>query len=96
MVDSFGNAYSPLCLVKVNEMLRRFTMSFSELNYKHQVIVFDLKEQGINNLKSVEIPVSAALKRVPLVRSSLTEVISALQQLPAAGRGFSGNGLFYA
>lgn len=60
-------------------------MSFSELNYKHQVIVFDLEEQGINNLKSVEIPVSVALKRVPSVHSSLTAVISALQQLPAAG-----------
>lgn len=60
-------------------------MSFSELNYKHQVIVFDLEEQEINNLKSVEIPVSVALKRVPSVHSSLTEVISALQQLPAAG-----------
>lgn len=60
-------------------------MSFSELNYKHQVIVFDLEEQGIYNLKSVEIPVSIALKRVPLVHSSLAEVINALQQLPAAG-----------
>lgn len=60
-------------------------MSFSELNYKHQVIVFDLEEQGINNLRSIEIPLSVALKRVPLVHSSLTEVMSALQQLPAAG-----------
>ncbi|RZM23934.1 MAG: exonuclease subunit SbcD [Pedobacter sp.] len=60
-------------------------MSFSELNYKHQVIVFDLEEQGIHNLKSIEVPVSVALKRVPYVHSSLTEVINALQQLPAAG-----------
>jgi exonuclease SbcD len=59
-------------------------MSFSELNYKHQVIVLDLEEHGINNLKSVEIPVSIALKRVPVVHSTLTEVINALQQLPAA------------
>jgi exonuclease SbcD len=60
-------------------------MSFSELNYKHQVIVFDLQEQGIVNLKFIEIPVSVALQRVPLVHSSLTAVINALQQLPAAG-----------
>lgn len=60
-------------------------MSFSELNYKHQVIVFDLEEKGLNNLKSVEIPVSVALKRVPSLHSSMTEVISALQQLPSAG-----------
>lgn len=60
-------------------------MSFSELNYKHQVIVFDLEEQSIHNLKSIEVPVSVELKRVPSIHSSLTEVINALQQLPAAG-----------
>ncbi len=60
-------------------------MSFSELNYKHQVIVFDLDEEGMKNQKSVEIPVSVALKRVPLMHGSLTEAIDALQQLPAAG-----------
>ena len=60
-------------------------MSFSELNYKHQVIVFDLEENGIHNLKSLEVPVSVALKRIPSVHSSLAEVINALQQLPATG-----------
>lgn len=60
-------------------------MSFSELNYKHQVIVFDLEEQSIHNVESIEVPVSVELKRVPSVHSSLTEVINALQQLPAAG-----------
>ncbi|WP_126972888.1 exonuclease SbcCD subunit D C-terminal domain-containing protein [Gynurincola endophyticus] len=60
-------------------------MSFSELNYKHQVIVFDLEEQGISNLKAIEVPISVPLKRVPSVHSTLTEVINALQQLPAAG-----------
>lgn len=60
-------------------------MSFSELNYKHQVLIFNLEEQGISDLKSVEIPVSVALQRVPQVHSSLTEVINALEQLPASG-----------
>lgn len=55
------------------------------MNYKHQVIVFDLDEQGVSNLKSVEVPVSVTLKRVPSVHSKLAEVINALQQLPAAG-----------
>ncbi len=59
-------------------------MSFSELNYTHQVIIFNLEDEGIHNLKSVEIPVSVALKRVPLVHSALTEVMNALEQLPAA------------
>jgi exonuclease SbcD len=60
-------------------------MSFSELNYKHQIIVFDLEDLGISNLKSVDVPVSVELKRVPSVHSSLTEVLSALQQLPDTG-----------
>lgn len=63
-------------------------MSFSELNYKHQVIVFDLEEQGVSNLKSVEVPVSVALMRVPSVHSLLSEVLSAFLQLPAAGANF--------
>lgn len=60
-------------------------MSFSELNYKHQVIVFDLEEKGIGKLESIEIPLSVSLQRVPPVHSTLTEVISVLQQLPASG-----------
>jgi DNA repair protein SbcD/Mre11 len=60
-------------------------MSFSELNYKHQVVAFDLEQQGINNLKTIEVPVSVALQRVPTVHSSLVDVVNALQQLPAAG-----------
>jgi exonuclease SbcD len=60
-------------------------MSFSELNYKHQVIVFHLEEQGISNLESIEVPVSVPLKRVPSAHSTLAEVINALQQLPNTG-----------
>lgn len=60
-------------------------MSFSELNYKHQVLVFDLEEQGISNLESLEVPVSVPLKRVPAIHSTLAEVINALLQLPVAG-----------
>ncbi|EKF54421.1 nuclease SbcCD subunit D [Galbibacter marinus] len=56
-------------------------MSFSETNYKHQVIVFDIKEDKIENLHSIEIPVSVPLKRTPTVHSSLTEVLNALKQL---------------
>lgn len=33
-------------------------MSFSELNYKHQVIVFGLDDQGISNLKDIEVPLA--------------------------------------
>jgi exonuclease SbcD len=59
-------------------------MSFSELNYKHQVIVFNLDEEGISKLESIEIPLSVELLRVPSKNSKLSEVLSALDQLPAS------------
>jgi len=60
-------------------------MSFSELNYKHQVLIFDLDDQIVNHLTLIEIPLSIPLQRVPSVNSSLAEVINALNQLPVAG-----------
>ena len=59
-------------------------MSFSELNYKHQVLVFEIKGENISNLRSVEVPVSITLQRIPLTHMPLSEVLSALQQLPDA------------
>lgn len=56
-------------------------MSFSELNYKHQVIVFEL-DDDISNLKSVEIPLFVPLQKVPLTPLPLHEVIALLEQLP--------------
>lgn len=56
-------------------------MSFSETNYKHQVIVFDMADDAIDNLKTIEIPISVPLMRVPSVHSSLTEVLISLSQL---------------
>ncbi|MCV9926250.1 exonuclease SbcCD subunit D C-terminal domain-containing protein [Flavobacterium sp. LS1R49] len=57
-------------------------MSFSELNYKHQVIVFELDEE-ISNMKSLEIPLFVQLQRIPLTSRPLSEVIALLEQLPA-------------
>jgi len=56
-------------------------MSFSELNYKHQVIIFEL-DQEISNLESVEIPVFVPLQKIPLSHQPLHEVIALLEQLP--------------
>ena len=56
-------------------------MSFSELNYKHQVIIFEL-DQEISNLESVEIPLFVPLQRVPLSHQPLHEVVTLLEQLP--------------
>ena len=58
-------------------------MSFSETNYKHQVIVFDMADDAIGNLKIIEIPVSVPLIRIPSVHSLLTEVLTSLSQLKA-------------
>lgn len=59
-------------------------MSFSETNYKHQVILFDLDTNGIANLETVEIPVSVPLLRLPATNSKLADVLAALQTLPNA------------
>lgn len=54
-------------------------LSFSELNYKHQVIVFDLGEE-ISHLESIEVPLFVPLQRVPLRHEPLHEVINQLEQ----------------
>ncbi len=58
-------------------------MSFSELNYKHQVIVFELDEE-ISQLKSIEIPLFIPLQRIPPAPLPLHEVIALLEELPSA------------
>jgi exonuclease SbcD len=58
-------------------------MSFSEQHYKHQVVIFDLIDQNIANIKTLEIPLVIPLLRIPSVPSALSEVLTALQQLPA-------------
>lgn len=57
-------------------------MSFSEQHYKHQVVVFDLVNEDIENIRTLEIPLSVQLIRIPSVASSLAEVLKALEQLP--------------
>jgi DNA repair protein SbcD/Mre11 len=59
-------------------------MSFSEINYKHQVIVFEITDENIQNLKALEVPVSVPLQRVPAIHSPLADVVNALAQLPDA------------
>jgi exonuclease SbcD len=56
-------------------------MSFSETNYKHQVIVFDLVDEKIESFIAIEIPVAVPLIQVPAIHSSLVEVLASLQQL---------------
>lgn len=56
-------------------------MSFSEINYKHQVVAFDLDDE-MSNLRSIEIPLFVPLLRVPLKHQPLHDVIALLEQLP--------------
>lgn len=56
-------------------------MSFSETNYKHQVVVFDMENDNLEGLRTIEIPVAVPLKRIPAAHSVLAEVLSSLQQL---------------
>ena len=62
-------------------------MSFSEINYRHQVIVFTVEDGQVTAPYSIEVPVTVPLLKVPAVHSRVEEVLPALQQLPeAAGR----------
>ncbi len=60
-------------------------MSFSEINYKHQVILFDLVNEQAQNIHSLEIPLSVRLMRVPGKPKKLSEVLDELAQLPDTG-----------
>lgn len=63
-------------------------MSFSELNYKHQVIVFELADE-ISELRSIEIPLFVSLQRIPVNAQPLHEVIALLEALPEMGETLS-------
>lgn len=56
-------------------------LSFSEANYKHQVLLFDLTSEGIQHLRSASVPVTTALLRIPAAHKPLHEVLQALDQL---------------
>ncbi|MBE9585711.1 exonuclease SbcCD subunit D C-terminal domain-containing protein [Mucilaginibacter sp. JRF] len=57
-------------------------MSFSEVNYTHQVLSFDLTGGIIQNLEAVEIPAAIPLLRVPERHKPLHEVLLAISELP--------------
>jgi len=57
-------------------------MSFSEINYKHQVVVFSVEGEKITSPRAIEVPVTVPLLKVPKVHSPLEEVLAALHRLP--------------
>lgn len=59
-------------------------LSFSELNYKHQVLSFEVTAGGIDQIMPIEVPVSVPLIRVPQKHAPLPAVIQELEKLPDA------------
>lgn len=54
-------------------------MSFSEINYNHQVTIFDIEGTRMKNLRFAEIPVTVPLKRI---EGALSEVLDEIALLP--------------
>lgn len=57
-------------------------MSFSELHYKHQVVIFEIENGKVNNIQAIEIPVAVKLKSVPELHATIETVLSELNKLP--------------
>lgn len=53
-------------------------LSFSELNYLHQVLILEYAEGGLQNIQPLEIPVSIPLIKIPKKPGTLAEVIQEL------------------
>lgn len=59
-------------------------MSFSELNYKHQVVMVKIENGKSCSIDSLEIPVTVKLISVPSTPEPLGNVVAWLQKLPEA------------
>lgn len=53
-------------------------LSFSEIDYVHQVIILEYSDEGLKSIKPLEIPVSIPLVRIPKKPAVLSEVIEEL------------------
>lgn len=67
-------------------------MSFSEISYRHQVIVFEL-DREVSSIKTLDVPIAVPLIRIPPQPGPLAEVLALLEQIPEADR--SGGSLPY-
>jgi len=57
-------------------------MSFSELNYRHQVIILELEGEEMTDIQIVDIPVTVELLRIPSIPKPISQVLIELEQLP--------------
>jgi exonuclease SbcD len=63
-------------------------MSFSELNYKHQIIYFELDKGISKSIQGIEIPLLIPLKIIPAKPQKLTEVLAEIEKLPGQTNDF--------
>ena len=56
-------------------------MSFSEMGYRHQVVIIELEGEQVAATREIMIPRSVELLRVPQSAAPLTEVLAALEAL---------------
>lgn len=64
-------------------------LSFSELNYKHQVVVFEIEAQQLQKIESLLIPYHTPLISLPQTFSPLDKVLQKLHSLPAKNEASS-------
>jgi exonuclease SbcD len=57
-------------------------MSFSERNYKHQIITFKIENEKVKDINAIEIPVAVALQSIPAKHAPIEEIIIELSKLP--------------
>ena len=60
-------------------------LSFSEINYVHQVLILTYSDEGLQSIQPLEIPVSIPLIRIPKKPAILSEVIEELLRLEEIG-----------
>lgn len=59
-------------------------LSFSEIEYPHQVLVLELEGEAVNSIDSLRVPRAVDLLRVPSKPAPLPEVLAQLEQWTAA------------
>lgn len=59
-------------------------LSFSERNYKHQVVLLEMEKNAVSAMRHLSIPVTVPLVRMPKTAGSLVDVLSELLNLEEA------------
>lgn len=70
-------------------------MSFSEVNYRHQVVSIRMDDTGECSVESLPVPCTAELKRIPSQPLPPAEVLQQLADLPEATEGEEKDGWPY-